>query len=64
MVRAIQYTNELGANTLALVGFDDGRLRQIARHTVLIDEPDMQLVEGLHLSFGHRVAQYFSQSRR
>ena len=55
VVKAVEYANAAGATTLALVGYDGGRLRQIARHTVWVPSCDMQLCEDVHLMFGHMV---------
>lgn len=55
VVRAVEYANENGAETLAVVGYDGGRLKRAARHAVWIPSFDMQLCEEWHLMFGHMV---------
>jgi len=55
VVKAIEYANSVGADTLAVVGYDGGRLKQIARHAVWVPSFDMQLCEDVHLMFGHMV---------
>ena len=55
VVRAVEYANGSGAKTLAVVGYDGGRLKQIAQHVVWVPSHDMQLCEDLHLMFGHIV---------
>lgn len=55
VVRAVEYANEHGAETLAVVGYDGGRLKAIAKHVVWIPSFDMQLCEEWHLMFGHMV---------
>ena len=55
VVRAVEYANSAGAVTLAVVGYDGGRLKQIARHVVWVPSFDMQLCEDVHLMFGHMV---------
>jgi D-sedoheptulose 7-phosphate isomerase len=55
VVRAVEYANGAGANTLAIVGYDGGILKQIARHVVWVPSFDMQLCEDVHLMFGHMV---------
>lgn len=55
VVNALEYANEAGAETLAVVGFDGGRLKQIAKHAVWIPSFDMQLCEDYHLMFCHMV---------
>ena len=55
VVRAVEYANSANADTLAVVGYDGGRLKQIARHAVWVPSFDMQLCEEVHLMFGHMV---------
>jgi len=55
VVRAIEYANGIGADTLAVVGYDGGALKRIAKHCVWVPSFDMQLCEDVHLMFGHMV---------
>ena len=55
VVKAIEYANKTGADTLAVVGYDGGVLRRIAKHCVWVPSFDMQLCEDVHLMFGHMV---------
>ena len=55
VVKAVEYANSARAETLAVVGYDGGRLKQIARHVVWVPSFDMQLCEDVHLMFGHMV---------
>ena len=55
VVRAVEYANASGADTLAVVGYDGGALKRVARHSVWVPSFDMQLCEDVHLMFGHMV---------
>ncbi|MFB1483887.1 SIS domain-containing protein [Corallococcus sp. RDP092CA] len=55
VLNAIAYANANGARTLGICGFDGGKLKPLAQHAVHVREHHMQLVEDLHLSFGHVV---------
>jgi D-sedoheptulose 7-phosphate isomerase len=55
VVKAVEYANGAGATTLAVVGYDGGTLKRIARHVVWVPSFDMQLCEDVHLMFGHMV---------
>ncbi|HEB91098.1 MAG TPA: SIS domain-containing protein [Deltaproteobacteria bacterium] len=55
VVRAIEYANEVGGTTLAVCGFDGGKLKRSARHAVWVRSFDMQLCEDMHVVFGHMV---------
>jgi len=55
VLKAVEYANASGGQTLAVAGYDGGKLKQIAQHCVLIPSFDMQLCEDAHLMFGHMV---------
>jgi D-sedoheptulose 7-phosphate isomerase len=62
VVHAVEYANEAGADTLAVVGYDGGRLKQLAKHVVWVQSFDMQLCEDVHLMFGHMVMKALCRS--
>jgi D-sedoheptulose 7-phosphate isomerase len=53
VVKAVEYANAHGAVTLALVGYDGGQLKRVAKHCVHVDIADMQIVEDLHMILDH-----------
>ena len=55
VVSAIEHANQAAAETLAIVGYDGGLLKRIAKHHVWVPSHDMQLCEDVHLMFGHMV---------
>ena len=59
VVRAVQYANDNGAITLGLTGYDGGKLLKLVQHSVWVPVNDMQLVEDIHMMFGHIVMQKF-----
>ena len=63
VVKAIEYANESGAETLAIVGYDGGTLKRIAKHSIWVPSCDMQLCEDVHLMFGHMVMKALCGSR-
>jgi D-sedoheptulose 7-phosphate isomerase len=54
-VKAVEYANANGGETLAIVGYDGGALKRLAHHSFLVPSFDMQLCEDVHLMFGHLV---------
>jgi D-sedoheptulose 7-phosphate isomerase len=56
VIEAIEYANTKGANTVGLVGFDGGKLKKIAKHSIHVPVHDMQQVEDLHLAIQHLIA--------
>ena len=55
VIRAVNYANEIGCETLGLCGYDGGRLKSIAKHVIWANIDDMQLSEDTHAIFGHMV---------
>jgi D-sedoheptulose 7-phosphate isomerase len=57
VIRAVDYANAHGAETLGLCGFSGGRLREKAQQAIWVQSNDMQLCEDAHAIFGHIVMQ-------
>jgi D-sedoheptulose 7-phosphate isomerase len=57
VIRAVDYANANGGETLGLCGFSGGRLKAKAKHAIWIRSDDMQLCEDAHAIFGHIVMQ-------
>ena len=55
VVRAIKYANQSGGITLAICGYDGGKIKKLAQHSLWIPSFDMQICEDLHFVFGHMV---------
>ncbi len=55
VLRAVEYANSIGADTLAVVGYDGGKLMPMCTAAVWVPSFDMQLCEDVHLMFGHMV---------
>lgn len=57
VIRAVDYANGHGGETLGLCGFSGGRLREKAHHAIWVQVDDMQICEDVHAIFGHIVMQ-------
>lgn len=57
VIRAVNYANQIGCETLGLCGYSGGRLKAAARHAIWVAVDDMQLCEDVHAMFGHMVMQ-------
>lgn len=55
VVRAVNYANENGGVTLAICGYDGGKIKKLAQHALWVPSFDMQICEDLHFVFGHMV---------
>ena len=53
VLNAVEFANNNGADTLAIVGYDGGKLKKIAKYNFWVPSFDMQLCEDIHLMFGH-----------
>lgn len=53
VVRAIKYANEHGGITLALVGYDGGRIKELAQYCIHVKCNNMQIVEDVHMALDH-----------
>lgn len=55
VVKAVKYANSIGGDTLAVVGYDGGKVKELSQSAVWVESFDMQLCEDVHLMFGHMV---------
>lgn len=55
VIRALKTAKDMGLRTIGLSGFSGGLVKKIAEISVHFPVNDMQIVEDLHLSFGHIV---------
>ena len=55
VIKAIEYANSIGGETLAVVGYDGGKVMELCKTAVWVESFDMQLCEDIHLMFGHMV---------
>ncbi len=63
VVRALNYAKSRGATTAGWVGFDGGRVSEIADITFHVPVDNMQLVEDLHLILNHLMMYVIMQER-
>ena len=55
IINAVNAAQAIGMETIGLVGFDGGEIKSLVDICVHFEVFDMQIVEDLHLSFGHIV---------
>lgn len=53
VLRAIEYANENGAETIGFTGYSGGKLKEIAKHSVHVNIDNMQITEDIHLVLNH-----------
>lgn len=63
IVRALSWAREHDVRTIALTGFDGGDARALAEVAIHVDGTNYGIVEDLHQTIMHALAQYIRQSR-
>lgn len=60
VVKAVEFANEVGGETVGLVGFDGGKLGTICTHVVHVETEKGQYgpVEDIHMILDHMIASY------
>ena len=53
VVNAFEYARIIGGVTIALVGYNGGKLKQLADYTIHVNVNDMQISEDLHMVLDH-----------
>lgn len=61
ILSALRQANEMGAQTLGILGYDGGEAAKIAHHSFIVPSFDMQVCEDIHLMFGHMVMKTYCQ---
>ncbi len=59
VLKAIEYANKNGGKTIGLVGFDGGKLKNLAQQSILIQSNHYGRVEDINLLVCHIIAYYF-----
>lgn len=61
VVRAVQYANEFGAETIAFTGYNGGLLKKIAKYNIHVPIDNMQIVEDIHIMLNHLMMSILSK---
>jgi D-sedoheptulose 7-phosphate isomerase len=61
VVRALEYANSIGCQTIALTGRDGGKLGPLASLQIRVAEPHMGRIEDGHLIACHMLCYYFME---
>jgi D-sedoheptulose 7-phosphate isomerase len=65
LINVVKEARKLGMKTLALLGFDGGKLREICDHSILVttDKGEYGVVEDIHLSICHNLTEALRQTK-
>lgn len=53
VVNALSYAKEHGGTTIAIVGYDGGKMKKMADYSIHVDINDMQISEDVHMFLDH-----------
>lgn len=53
VVEAVEYANTVGAITIGLVGYNGGKIKEIAQSCIHVKIDNMQIVEDIHMAIDH-----------
>ncbi len=63
VVNAMEYAKEHGGITIAIVGYNGGRMKEIADYNIHVEINDMQIVEDLHMVLDHMMMWVLSHGK-
>ncbi len=55
LVKALDYANEQGADTVGITGFDGGKFTETCDETIIVEKDSTALVESLHVLIHHLI---------
>jgi D-sedoheptulose 7-phosphate isomerase len=61
VLRAMEYANSIGCNTIALTGRDGGQLGPLAKLNIQVPVPHMGRIEDAHMIVCHMIGYYFME---
>ncbi|HNT60612.1 MAG TPA: SIS domain-containing protein [Candidatus Bilamarchaeaceae archaeon] len=53
VLKGIEYANSLGAVTIGITAMGGGKLKGIAKHSIVVDTDSMEIAEDVHFIIGH-----------
>ncbi len=62
IINAIQYAKDQGVRTMGIVGYDGGKVKQLADVSLHVPVMNMQLSEDVHMIFDHLMMTVFMRS--
>lgn len=64
IINAIEYAKSEGAKTIALVGYDGGKMKQIADYCIHVKINNMQICEDIHMIMDHLMMYVLNHGQR
>lgn len=64
VLRAIEYANKNGAVTIGFIGFGGGKLKGLARKSIVLSSKDYGQVEDIHMALSHIIPYWIRKEIR
>src|SRR6266568_1126199 len=64
VLRAVEYANSAGCETIALSGRDGGKLGAMAKLNIQVSNPHMGRIEDMHVIVMHMICYYFMDAEK
>ena len=64
IVKAIELANKMGCITICLLGFDGGKLKDIAQKFIHVKDDNYGRIEDVHLSLAHIISLYIKDAKK
>jgi len=61
VIKAIDLANKAGAVTIAFLGFEGGKVKEMADHVVHVKCDNYGIIEDIHLSLNHVITSYLKE---
>ncbi len=55
VINAVKYANKIGGLTIGIVGYNGGKLKKVAKESIVVPSYDMQICEDIHLVICHMI---------
>ncbi len=64
VINAMEHAKKVGASTIALVGYDGGKMKQIADYCIHVNIDNMQISEDIHMILDHLMMSVIGHGQR
>jgi D-sedoheptulose 7-phosphate isomerase len=61
VVRALKKANEIGAETIGLVGNNGGRIKEVANLSIVVPSSDTARIQEVHITIGHIICELIEE---
>ena len=63
VLNAFEYAKEIGGTVIAIVGYDGGKMKKMADHSIHVNINDMQISEDVHMILDHMMMYILSHGK-